>query len=103
MFRLDHDFFQYLADLSNPQYSSSSEIESYDQKRKIVRIVLLTFVVGVVVLMGIVLFFMFYLPGLFNVTFQVVGELAGYALFNWPLFLVFIIFLIVFVFLYLRS
>lgn len=103
MLRLDHDFFQYLVDLADPKYSSSSEIEAYEQKKKIVRIVLVTFIVGAVVLMGIVLFFMFYLPGLFNVTFQVLGELAGYALFNWPLFLVFFVFLIVFVFLYLRS
>ncbi len=103
MFRLDSDFFGYLKDLSDPDFSSSNAIEAYQEKRKIVRLVLLTFFFGAVVLMGAVLFLMFYLPGLFNVTFQVIGELAGYVLFNWPLFLLFGLFFVVFLFLYLRS
>lgn len=103
MFRIDKDIIQYLRDLSDPQFSSSSEIEAYQQKRKIIRIVLLTFFVACTILVGTTIFFIIYLPGLYNVTFEVAGLVLGYFVLNWPIFVVFLVFLIIFTYFYLRS
>lgn len=103
MFRINKDIFDYLKDLSNPQFSSSSEIESYQEKRRIIRIMLLTFFFACLILVGATTFFIIYLPGLYNVTFEIVGLIAGYFVINWPIFLVFFTFLAVFTYFYLRS
>lgn len=103
MFRIDKDILSYLKDLSKPEYSSSSEIEAYEQKRKIIRIVLLTFFFACVILVAATIFFIIYLPGLYNVTFDIFELITGYFLLNWPLFAVFFVFLIIFTYFYLRS
>jgi uncharacterized membrane protein len=103
MLRVDRDFFEYLRDLSNPNYQSSSELEAYEEKKRIVRIVLLTFLVASVVLVGATVFFIIYLPGLYNVTFYILRDFYLFVLFNWPIFVLFLILVIIFTIFYLRS
>jgi hypothetical protein len=103
MLRVDRDFFEYLRDLSNPSYMSSSELEAYEEKKRIVRIVLLTFLVASVVLVGVTVFLIIYLPGLYNWTLFRLGKLYLFMLLNWQMFVLFLILVIIFTIFYLRS
>jgi hypothetical protein len=103
MFRIDRSLIDYVIDLSHPGFKSSSELEAYQMKRAIVRISLLTFLIGSVVLGVSVLLIMIFLPGLFSVTFELLGEFIVYWTVNWPLVLIFFMALGVIIFAYLRS
>jgi hypothetical protein len=103
MFRVDKSVFEYMKDLSNPDVKSSSDMESIDLKRDIIKINFLTLVIGIFVVFVIINLFLFYLPGLFNVFIQIVWYYVATLFVYWKLLLIALVVLVVLIFLSLRH
>lgn len=103
MFKLDRSFFEYLADLSDPEVTSSTDLEDIELKRQIIRYNFYAFILTVFVLFVIINLFIFYLPGLFNVFFAILYSFLVSALIYWPILLVGGVVFLVLLFLAYRS
>ena len=84
MFRLDKSTIDYLKDLSEPEVTSSSDVEDIELKRDIVKTNILTLIIGTFVVGTIIILFIFYLPGLFNVFVQILFYYFASILTYWP-------------------
>ena len=97
MFRIDQNTLDYLKDLSEPQVTSSTDVEDIELKRDIIRTNILTLVLGTFVVGTIIILFIFYLPGLFNVFTQILFYYIASLISYWPVVVVgFIVFVILF-------
>jgi len=97
MFRLDKSTFEYMKDLSDPDVRSSTDLESLELKRQIIRTNLLTLVVGTFVVGTIIVLFIFYLPGLFTVFEQILLYYFASIFSYWQLLLgVFFVLVVIF-------
>jgi uncharacterized membrane protein len=99
MFRIDKSTFEYMKDLSDPDVRSSTDLESLELKRQIIRTNLLTLVIGTFVIGMIIILFIFYLPGLFTVFQQILLYYFASIFSYWPFLLgVFFVFMVIFYF-----
>ncbi len=104
MFRLDKSTLEYLKDLSAPEVTSSTDIEDIELKREIVKTNILTLILGTFVIGSIIILFIFYLPGLFNVFVQILFYYIASVISYWPIVLgVVIVFVILFYYSLKRS
>lgn len=95
MFKLDKTTMQYIRDLSDPDIVAQSDPESINLKREIIKANILTLVIGTFVVSSIIILFIFYLPGLFNVFLQILFYYVASLVTYWQiLVVVFIVFLI---------
>ncbi|MDQ3098626.1 MAG: hypothetical protein M3Q44_02675 [bacterium] len=98
MFKLDRSTMQYIRDLSDPDVVSQSDPESINLKREIIRDNVLTLFIGTFVISSIIILFIFYLPGLFNVFIQIIFYYLASVLTYWKILIVAFIFFLVLLF-----
>jgi hypothetical protein len=98
MFKLDRSTMQYIKDLSDPDIVSQSDPESVNLKREIIRANLLTLFIGTFVISSIIILFIFYLPGLFNVFLQIIFYYVASLVTYWKILIVAFIFFLVLLF-----
>jgi hypothetical protein len=87
MFQIDKSTIDYLKDLSEPTVTSSTDVEDIDLKRDIIKTNILTLILGIFVIGTMIILFIFYLPGLFNVFFQILVYYFASVISYWPLVL----------------
>lgn len=84
MLQLDKSTIDYLKDLSEPQVTSSTDVEDIELKREIIKTNILTLIIGTFVIGTIIILFIFYLPGLFNVFLQILFYYLASIVSYWP-------------------
>lgn len=84
MLELDKSTLNYLKDLSEPQVNSSTDVEDNELKKEIIKTNILTLVIGTFVVTTIIILFIFYLPGLFNVFVQILFYYLASVISYWP-------------------
>jgi hypothetical protein len=84
MLELDKSTLTYLKDLSEPQVNSSTDVEDIELKKEIIKTNILTLIIGTFVVTTIIILFIFYLPGLFNVFVQILFYYMASVISYWP-------------------
>ncbi len=94
---------QYIRDLSDPDIVANSDPDSINLKREIIRTNLLTLVIGTFVVSAIIILFIFYLPGLFNVFLQIIFYYIASLVTYWKILIIAFIFFLLLLFISFRH
>jgi hypothetical protein len=104
MLKIDRTTLEYLKDLSDPETVSSSDSESIRLKRDIIKTNFLTVGLGTIVIGTVIILFIFFLPGLYKVTFEILFFYFASLIEYWKLLLaVFVVFVALLFFTLRRS
>ncbi len=103
MFKLDRTTLEYIKDLSDPDIVAQSDPDQINLKREIIRTNLLTLFIGTFVVSAIIILFIFYLPGLFNVFLQIIFYYVASLVTYWKVLIVAFVFFLILLFISFRH